>query len=224
MACPVAVFVHEHRRPRRERGLGRRKNLAAAGRGRDVTGTQGGRGRDATGTWAGRQEGLYAQLHQRCRQRGCESAPECLAAWDNRKRGQPERRAACLRHLRLPWRPTQEPSMKRNSQSRTEHQKSEPAVPKNPATSGKAQSNQHHCGSPECDQPAAPGTAMEFSFNGCAVRTLLHAGEPWFVAGDVCAILALANSSRKVSSLDENEKGGYQCVYPWRRAEGGHRQ
>ena len=27
-----------------------------------------------------------------------------------------------LRHDRLPWRPTQEPSMKRESQSRTEHQ------------------------------------------------------------------------------------------------------
>jgi len=52
-----------------------------------------------------------------------------------------------------------------------------------------------------------PGTAMEFSFKGCAVRTVLHTGEPWFVAADVCAILALANSSRKVSQLDENEKG-----------------
>ncbi len=30
-----------------------------------------------------------------------------------------------LRHDRLPWRPTQEPPMKRYSQSRTEHQKSE---------------------------------------------------------------------------------------------------
>jgi len=71
----------------------------------------------------------------------------------------------------------------------------------------KTQSNQHHCGSPECDQAATPGTAMEFSFKGCAVRSVLHAGEPWFVAGDVCTILALANSSRKVANLDENEKG-----------------
>ena len=97
--------------------------------------------------------------------------------------------------------------MKRHSQCWTEHQKSETAAPKNPALSEKAQSNQHHYGSPGYDQPAAPGMAMEFSFEGCAVRTLLHAGEPWFVASDVCAILALANSSRKVSSLDESEKG-----------------
>lgn len=97
--------------------------------------------------------------------------------------------------------------MKRNSQSRTEHQKAQPAAPKNPATSGKAQSNQHDCGSPECDQPAAPGTAMEFSFKGCAVRSVLQAGEPWFVAADVCTILALTNSRQKVSNLDESEKG-----------------
>lgn len=97
--------------------------------------------------------------------------------------------------------------MKRNSQSRTEHQKSETAAPKNPATSGKTQPNQHHCGSPEYGPPAAPGTAMEFSFEGCAVRSVLQAGEPWFVAADVCAILALTNSRQKVSNLDENEKG-----------------
>ena len=112
-----------------------------------------------------------------------------------------------LRHGRLPWRPTQEPPMKRNSQSRIEHQKAQPAAPKNPATSEKAQSNQYHCGSSECDQSAAPGTAMEFSFKGCAVRSVLQAGEPWFVAADVCAILALTNSRQKVSNLDENEKG-----------------
>ena len=97
--------------------------------------------------------------------------------------------------------------MERNSRSRTEHQESEPAAPKNLATSEKAQSNQHHCKSPECDQPAAPGTVMEFSFKGCAVRSVLQAGEPWFVAADVCTILALTNSRQKVSNLDENEKG-----------------
>jgi len=97
--------------------------------------------------------------------------------------------------------------MKRSTQSRTEQQKTEPAAPKNPDTSEKTQSTQHLGGSPECDQPATPSTAMKFSFKGCAVRTVLHAGEPWFVAADVCTILALANSSRKVSNLDENEKG-----------------
>jgi len=118
-----------------------------------------------------------------------------------------KQRPTRLRYDRLPWRLTQEPSIKRNSQSRTEYQKTEPAAPKNLATSEKAQSNQHHCGSPECDQPAAPGTAMKFSFKGCAVRSVLHAGEPWFVTADVCTILALTNSRQKVSNLDENEKG-----------------
>jgi len=50
--------------------------------------------------------------------------------------------------------------MKRNSQSRIEHQKTEPAAPKNPATSGKAQSNQHHCGSPG-KRGRFPGTQMQ---------------------------------------------------------------
>jgi len=48
---------------------------------------------------------------------------------------------------------------------------------------------------------------MVFSFKGCAVRTVFRAGEPWFVAADVCTILALTNSSQKVSNLDESEKG-----------------
>ncbi len=48
---------------------------------------------------------------------------------------------------------------------------------------------------------------MKFSFKGCAVRSVLHAGEPWFVTADVCTILALTNSRQKVSNLDENEKG-----------------
>ena len=39
------------------------------------------------------------------------------------------------------------------------------------------------------------------------MRSVLHAGEPWFVTTDVCTILALTNSSQKVSNLDENEKG-----------------
>ncbi len=96
--------------------------------------------------------------------------------------------------------------MKRNSQSRTEHQKTEPAAPKNPSTSEKAQSNQHLGGSSECDQPAAPGTDMEFSFKGWAVRTVLHAGGTWFVAADVCAVLELTDPTAAILRLEEDEK------------------
>ena len=97
--------------------------------------------------------------------------------------------------------------MKRNSQSRAEHQKSEGAAPKNLATSEKAQSNQHHCGSPAHDQPATPGTAMEFSFKGCAVRTVHQGKDTWFVAADVCAVLELTNPTKAILRLDADEKG-----------------
>ena len=97
--------------------------------------------------------------------------------------------------------------MKRNSQSRTEHQKAEPAAPKNPAISENTQSNQYHCGLPECDQPAAPGTAMEFSFKGCSVRTVHQGKDTWFVAADVCAVLELTNPTKAILRLDEDEKG-----------------
>ena len=103
--------------------------------------------------------------------------------------------------------PTREPSMKRDSQSRTEHQKSETAAPKNPAFSEKTQSNQSLGGSPEYDQPAAPGTAMGFSFKGCAVRTVLYEGGTWFVAADICAVLELTDPTAALLRLDEDEKG-----------------
>ncbi len=112
-----------------------------------------------------------------------------------------------LRHDRLPWRPTQEPSMKRNSQSRSEHQKVPAKAAKNPATSEKTQLNQNHCGSPECDQPATPGTAMEFSFKGCSVRTVHQGKDTWFVVADVCAVLELTNPTKAILRLDEDEKG-----------------
>ena len=101
------------------------------------------------------EERLYGQLHRWCSWRGRKSGSIASQILGPVAQRAAKWRPTRLRHDRLPWRPTQEPSMKRNSQSRTEHQKSEPAAPKNPATSGKAQSNQHHCGSPECDQPAA---------------------------------------------------------------------
>ena len=97
--------------------------------------------------------------------------------------------------------------MKRNRQSRTEHQTIEPATPENPAASEEAQSNQHLGGSLECDHSAAAGTALQFNFKGCAVRSVLHAGEPWFIAADVCAILELTDPTAALLRLDKDEKG-----------------
>ena len=46
-----------------------------------------------------------------------------------------------------------------------------------------------------------------FQFNTSLVRTITIDGEPWFVAGDVCAILELENSSRALMRRPENMKG-----------------
>jgi hypothetical protein len=48
---------------------------------------------------------------------------------------------------------------------------------------------------------------IPFAFESHEVRTLLIDGQPWFVASDVCDALAIANSRRALSRLDEDEKG-----------------
>jgi len=53
---------------------------------------------------------------------------------------------------------------------------------------------------------------VPFSFNGHAVRVLMRAGEPWFVAADVCRILEIADVRQAVERLDEDERGG--CSVP----------
>lgn len=45
-----------------------------------------------------------------------------------------------------------------------------------------------------------------FDFQDAAVRVMQQAGEPWFVAADVCRVLDIANSRDAVSGLDEDEK------------------
>ena len=46
-----------------------------------------------------------------------------------------------------------------------------------------------------------------FDFKGAALRTLTdEAGEPWFVAKDVCDILELENTTNALRALDEDEK------------------
>ena len=48
---------------------------------------------------------------------------------------------------------------------------------------------------------------QQFDFRGAALRTLTdEAGEPWFVAKDVCDILEISNVSDAISKLDDDEK------------------
>ena len=45
-----------------------------------------------------------------------------------------------------------------------------------------------------------------FSYQDKQVRTVLINGEPWFVAKDVCDVLAISNNRDALSRLDEDEK------------------
>lgn len=47
----------------------------------------------------------------------------------------------------------------------------------------------------------------EFVFETQAIRTVAKSGEPWFVAADVCNVLAIKDASDAVERLDEDEKG-----------------
>lgn len=48
---------------------------------------------------------------------------------------------------------------------------------------------------------------QRFDFNGAALRTLTdEAGEPWFVAKDVCTVLDLSNVGQALARLDDDEK------------------
>ena len=47
---------------------------------------------------------------------------------------------------------------------------------------------------------------QKFDFKGSSLRTLTdEAGEPWFVAKDVCDILGMSNPSMAVTALDKDE-------------------
>ncbi len=48
---------------------------------------------------------------------------------------------------------------------------------------------------------------IPFKFEAQEVRTLLVDDQPWFVAGDVCEALAIVNTARALSRLDDDEKG-----------------
>lgn len=48
---------------------------------------------------------------------------------------------------------------------------------------------------------------IPFNFGKRQVRTLLINDQPWFVATDVCEALAIVNTARALSRLDDDEKG-----------------
>jgi prophage antirepressor-like protein len=53
----------------------------------------------------------------------------------------------------------------------------------------------------------AASPVVPFYFQSNEVRTISLNNDPWFVAKDVCDVLELANVSRAVEGLDEDEKG-----------------
>ena len=51
---------------------------------------------------------------------------------------------------------------------------------------------------------------QQFEFKGAALRTLTdEAGEPWFVAKDVCDILEISNPSDALKRLDDDERSRF---------------
>lgn len=63
---------------------------------------------------------------------------------------------------------------------------------------------------------------QQFDFKGASLRTLTDkAGEPWFVAKDVCDILELTNPAVALQSLDDDEKTNLSNSYVW--SESGRR-
>jgi prophage antirepressor-like protein len=49
---------------------------------------------------------------------------------------------------------------------------------------------------------------QHFSYQGCNIRTTVDkTGCPWFLARDVCKVLAIANSRHALTRLDPDEKG-----------------
>lgn len=57
------------------------------------------------------------------------------------------------------------------------------------------------------DTSTAASNVIPFKFGKQQVRTLLIDDQPWFVATDVCESLAIVNTARALSRLDEDERG-----------------
>lgn len=65
-----------------------------------------------------------------------------------------------------------------------------------------------------CRQPLGQVTPFEFPGTGQQLRTLTIAGEPWFVASDVCAVLEIAQPASSLRLLDDDEKGVHTMHTP----------
>jgi prophage antirepressor-like protein len=57
------------------------------------------------------------------------------------------------------------------------------------------------------DTSTTVSNVIPFNFGKQQVRTLLINAQPWFVATDVCESLAIVNTARALSRLDEDERG-----------------
>lgn len=57
------------------------------------------------------------------------------------------------------------------------------------------------------DPPVTPWTEVFRAPTGHEVRTVLQGDEPWFVAGDICAVLGFRMPSDALRWLDDEEKG-----------------
>lgn len=56
--------------------------------------------------------------------------------------------------------------------------------------------------------------AQVFDFKGNEIRTAVIAGDPWFVAADLCTVLALSNRHSSLALLDDDEKGVHSMETP----------
>lgn len=54
---------------------------------------------------------------------------------------------------------------------------------------------------------ATPAKVEVLDFEGLPVRVIVKDGDPWWVASDVCRVLALEHTARALARLDPDEKG-----------------
>jgi prophage antirepressor-like protein len=62
-------------------------------------------------------------------------------------------------------------------------------------------------------------TLQAFAFDSRAVRVVMKAGEPWFVAKDVCNCLGITNHHDAIRRLDDDEKSGVGITDPHGREQ-----
>jgi prophage antirepressor-like protein len=60
------------------------------------------------------------------------------------------------------------------------------------------------------DITTAVSNVIPFDFRGHSVRAVTVAGEPWFVAADVCKVLGQSNTTKALYSLDDDERSNFK--------------